>query len=127
MKRNVIALVLGALVAAPVAAQQVTFMTGPQGGVWVPLAARSRVCGRKPSRAWDERHRDAGRWHRQRSPRRRGEGTHRLRQFQFDCRWHRRSRALQEESHQRLPVADKYPQYFQVVAVSSANVKWFAI
>lgn len=26
-----------ALAAAPVAAQQVTFMTGPQGGVWVPL------------------------------------------------------------------------------------------
>jgi len=28
---------LGAVVSAPAAAQQVTFMTGPQGGVWVPL------------------------------------------------------------------------------------------
>jgi TRAP-type uncharacterized transport system substrate-binding protein len=28
---------IGALSALPAAAQQVTFMTGPQGGVWVPL------------------------------------------------------------------------------------------
>jgi TRAP transporter TAXI family solute receptor len=32
-----IALVAGALAAAPVAAQQMTFMTGPQGGSWIPL------------------------------------------------------------------------------------------
>jgi uncharacterized protein len=37
MKLKAIALVLGAVVAAPVAAQQVTFMTGPQGGSWIPL------------------------------------------------------------------------------------------
>ena len=37
MKLKAVALVLGALVAAPAAAQQVTFMTGPQGGSWIPL------------------------------------------------------------------------------------------
>jgi TRAP transporter TAXI family solute receptor len=34
---TLLALAASALFAAPVAAQQVTFMTGPQGGVWVPL------------------------------------------------------------------------------------------
>jgi uncharacterized protein len=37
MKLKAIALVALAIVAAPVAAQQVTFMTGPQGGSWIPL------------------------------------------------------------------------------------------
>ncbi len=37
MKLKAMALVAGALAAAPVAAQQVTFMTGPQGGSWIPL------------------------------------------------------------------------------------------
>jgi TRAP transporter TAXI family solute receptor len=36
MRKTVIAAAL-AIVAAPVAAQQVTFMTGPQGGSWIPL------------------------------------------------------------------------------------------
>jgi TRAP transporter TAXI family solute receptor len=36
MRKTVIAAAL-AMVAAPVAAQQVTFMTGPQGGSWIPL------------------------------------------------------------------------------------------
>jgi TRAP transporter TAXI family solute receptor len=37
MKSRLFALVAGAIVAAPAAAQQVTFMTGPQGGSWIPL------------------------------------------------------------------------------------------
>lgn len=37
MKLKAIALVAGALAGAPAAAQQVTFMTGPQGGSWIPL------------------------------------------------------------------------------------------
>jgi uncharacterized protein len=37
MKMKLIALAAGTLLAAPVAAQQVTFMTGPQGGSWIPL------------------------------------------------------------------------------------------
>jgi TRAP transporter TAXI family solute receptor len=37
MKLKAMALVLGALATAPAAAQQVTFMTGPQGGSWIPL------------------------------------------------------------------------------------------
>jgi uncharacterized protein len=37
MKVKILVLALGALVAAPAAAQQVTFMTGPQGGSWIPL------------------------------------------------------------------------------------------
>jgi uncharacterized protein len=34
---SLLALAAGALIAAPAAAQQVTFMTGPQGGSWIPL------------------------------------------------------------------------------------------
>jgi TRAP transporter TAXI family solute receptor len=34
---SALALAAGAIAAAPVAAQQVTFMTGPQGGSWIPL------------------------------------------------------------------------------------------
>jgi len=34
---SLLALAAGAAFAAPVAAQQVTFMTGPQGGSWIPL------------------------------------------------------------------------------------------
>ena len=37
MKRKFLALAVGAVIAAPAAAQQVTFMTGPQGGSWIPL------------------------------------------------------------------------------------------
>jgi len=36
-KLSLLALAAGAFVAAPAAAQQVTFMTGPQGGSWIPL------------------------------------------------------------------------------------------
>jgi hypothetical protein len=34
---SLLALAAGAVLAAPAAAQQVTFMTGPQGGSWIPL------------------------------------------------------------------------------------------
>jgi uncharacterized protein len=34
---TLLALAAGAVIAAPAAAQQVTFMTGPQGGSWIPL------------------------------------------------------------------------------------------
>jgi uncharacterized protein len=37
MKLKALALVVGAAFAVPAAAQQVTFMTGPQGGSWIPL------------------------------------------------------------------------------------------
>ena len=37
MKKQTLALIIGAALSAPVAAQQVTFMTGPQGGSWIPL------------------------------------------------------------------------------------------
>jgi TRAP transporter TAXI family solute receptor len=37
MRLKTIALAAGALFAVPAAAQQVTFMTGPQGGSWIPL------------------------------------------------------------------------------------------
>ena len=36
-RMTLLALAASAVFAAPVAAQEVTFMTGPQGGVWVPL------------------------------------------------------------------------------------------
>jgi hypothetical protein len=34
---TLLALAAGAIIAAPAAAQQVTFMTGPQGGSWIPM------------------------------------------------------------------------------------------
>jgi TRAP transporter TAXI family solute receptor len=37
MRRKILFAAVAALFAVPAAAQQVTFMTGPQGGVWVPL------------------------------------------------------------------------------------------
>ncbi len=37
MKLKALALAAGAIIAAPAAAQQVTFMTGPQGGSWIQL------------------------------------------------------------------------------------------
>jgi len=37
IRLSLLALAVGAVVAAPAAAQQVTFMTGPQGGSWIPL------------------------------------------------------------------------------------------
>jgi TRAP transporter TAXI family solute receptor len=37
MRLKAFALVAGAILAVPAAAQQVTFMTGPQGGSWIPL------------------------------------------------------------------------------------------
>jgi TRAP transporter TAXI family solute receptor len=37
IRLSLLALAAGAIVAAPAAAQQVTFMTGPQGGSWIPL------------------------------------------------------------------------------------------
>ena len=36
-RMTLLALAAGAVFAAPLAAQQVTFMTGPQGGSWIPL------------------------------------------------------------------------------------------
>ncbi len=37
IKLSLLALAVGAVVAVPASAQQVTFMTGPQGGSWIPL------------------------------------------------------------------------------------------
>jgi len=37
IRLSLLALAAGAVVAAPAAAQRVTFMTGPQGGSWIPL------------------------------------------------------------------------------------------
>ena len=37
MTRKILFAAVAALFAVPAAAQEVTFMTGPQGGVWVPL------------------------------------------------------------------------------------------
>jgi len=36
-QKTLLAIAVGAMMAAPAAAQQVTFMTGPQGGSWIPL------------------------------------------------------------------------------------------
>jgi TRAP-type uncharacterized transport system substrate-binding protein len=78
MKLSRIAAALGlactAVFAAPVSAQQITLMTGPQGGVWVPLGGQLKSmwekaipgqrarCGRRQgaSRLWQFQH-DRGR------------------------------------------------------------------
>lgn len=125
MKRKAIALALGALIAAPAAAQQVTFMTGPQGGVWVPLGGALKGMWEKAIPGLSVTA----------TP---GAGIANVRgvdegkaQIGFG-----NSSSTVDGVAGRAPfkkkaanvcqVANIYPQYFQVVAVSNAGVKSFA-
>ena len=125
MKRNVIALVLGTLVAAPVAAQQVTFMTGPQGGVWVPLGGALKGMWEKAIPGFNVtatpgagianvRGVDEGKAHI-------GFGNSSSTVDGIAGR-----APFKKKVTNVCQIANIYPQYFQVVAVSSANVKSFA-
>lgn len=125
MKRQAIALVLGAVAAAPAAAQQVTFMTGPQGGVWVPLGGALKGMWEKAIPGLSVTA----------TP---GAGIANVRgvdegkaQVGFG-----NSSTTVDGVAGRAPypkkttnvcqVANIYPQYFQVVALTSANVKTLA-
>lgn len=125
MKRHAIAVALSALAAAPVAAQQVTFMTGPQGGVWVPLGGALKGMWEKAIPGLNVTA----------TP---GAGIANIRgidegkaQIGFG-----NSSTTVDGVAGRAPfpkkttnvcqVANIYPQYFQVVALTNAGVKSFA-
>lgn len=125
MKRPAVVFALTALAAAPVAAQQITFMTGPQGGVWVPLGGALKGMWEKAIPGLSVTA----------TP---GAGIANIRgvdegkaQVGFG-----NSSTTVDGVAGRAPfpkkttnvcqVANIYPQYFQVVALASANVKSFA-
>jgi TRAP transporter TAXI family solute receptor len=125
MKRKLLALALGAVIAAPAAAQQVTFMTGPQGGSWIPLGGALK-----------------GMWEKnvpglqiQQTP---GAGISNVRgidegKAQIGLA---NSSTTVDGLEGRAPypkkvtkvcqLANLYPQYFQVVALANANVNKLA-
>jgi hypothetical protein len=125
MKRKLLALAVGAVIAAPAAAQQVTFMTGPQGGSWIPLGGALK-----------------GMWEKnvpglqiQQTP---GAGISNVRgidegKAQIGLA---NSSTTVDGLEGRAPypkkvtkvcqLANLYPQYFQVVALASANVNKLA-
>jgi uncharacterized protein len=116
--------VAGALV-APAAAQQVTFMTGPQGGSWIPLGGALKGMWEKAIPGLDI----------QQTP---GAGIANVRgvdegKAQIGIA---NSSTTVDGVEGRPPykhkttnvcqVANLYPQYFQVVALSDANINSFA-
>jgi hypothetical protein len=125
LTKRVLAASVAALMAAPVAAQQVTFMTGPQGGSWIPLGGALK-----------------GMWEKnvpglqiQQTP---GAGISNVRgidegkaQIGFG-----NSSTTVDGLEGRAPypkkvtkvcqLANLYPQYFQVVALASAGVNSLA-
>jgi hypothetical protein len=125
MKRKLLALAVGAVIAAPAAAQQVTFMTGPQGGSWIPLGGALK-----------------GMWEKnvpglqiQQTP---GAGISNVRgidegKAQIGLA---NSSTTVDGLEGRAPypkkvtkvcqLANLYPQYFQVVALANANVNKLA-
>jgi len=125
MKLKAIALAVGALISVPAAAQQVTFMTGPQGGVWVPLGGALKGMWEKAIPGLNVTA----------TP---GAGIANIRgidegkaQIGFG-----NSSTTVDGLEGRAPypkkvtkvcqVANIYPQYFQVVALSDAKVNSFA-
>ncbi|HZM37041.1 MAG TPA: TAXI family TRAP transporter solute-binding subunit [Burkholderiales bacterium] len=122
MKRKLLALALGAAFAAPVAAQQVTFMTGPQGGSWIPLGGALKGMWEKsvPGLSITQ------------TP---GAGIANIRGVD-EGKAHiglgnSNSTVLGVQGEKPYPkkvtnvcqLANLYPQYFQVVALKDANVK----
>ncbi len=125
MNRKLLALALGAAFAVPAAAQQVTFMTGPQGGSWIPLGGALK-----------------GRWEKnvsglqiQQIP---GAGISNVRGIDAG-KAHiglANSSTTVDGLEGRSPypkkmnnvcqLANLYPQYFQVVALADAGVRSFA-
>lgn len=125
LKLSLLALAAGAIVAAPVAAQQVTFMTGPQGGSWIPLGGALKGLWEKniPGLAITQ------------TP---GAGIANVRGVD-EGKAHiglanSNSTVLGVQGEAPYPkkvtnvcqLANLYPQYFQVVALADAKVNSFA-
>ena len=125
MKRKLLALAVGAVIAAPAAAQQVTFMTGPQGGSWIPLGGALKGMWEKSVTGLQI----------QQTP---GAGISNVRgidegKAQIGLA---NSSTTVDGLEGRAPypkkvtkvcqLANLYPQYFQVVALASANVNKLA-
>jgi uncharacterized protein len=120
-----LALVVAAALAAPVAAEQVTFMTGPQGGSWIPLGGALKSL-------WET---EIAGLSIQQTP---GAGIANVRgidenkaQIGFA-----NSATTVDGLEGRAPypkkvtkvcqLANLYPQYFQVVALKNANINTYA-
>src|SRR5688572_24918087 len=125
MRLKVVALVLGALVTAPAAAQQVTFMTGPQGGSWIPLGGALKGMWEKAVPGLNITQ----------TP---GAGIANVRGVdEGKAQIGLANSSTTVDGLQGRPpypkkvtkvcqVANLYPQYFQVVALKDANVNSFA-
>ena len=125
IRLSLLALAAGTLVAAPAAAQQVTFMTGPQGGSWIPLGGALKGMWEKSVPGLQI----------QQTP---GAGISNVRGVD-EGKAHiglANSSTTVDGLEGRAPypkkvtkvcqLANLYPQYFQVVALANANVNTFA-
>src|SRR5512134_735997 len=124
-RMTLLALAVSATFAAPAAAQEVTFMTGPQGGSWIPLGGalkgmwETNVAGLKITQTpgagiSNVRGIDEGKAHI-------GFGNSSTTVDGLE------GRAPYPKKVTRVcQLANLYPQYFQVVALSSANVNSLA-
>jgi hypothetical protein len=124
-RMTLLALAASAVFAAPAAAQQVTFMTGPQGGVWVPLGGALKGMWEKSIpglsvtatpgagianvRGVDE-----------------GKAQIGLANSSTTVDGLEGRKPYPKKVTKVCQMANIYPQYFQVVALANANVKSFA-
>ena len=121
----VLALAVGAVFAPPLAAQEVTFMTGPQGGSWIPLGGalkglwEKNVAGLKITQTpgagiSNVRGIDEGKAHI-------GFGNSSTTVDGLEGR-----APYPKKVTKVCQLANLYPQYWQMVALTSANVSSFA-
>ena len=125
IRKTLISAVVAAAFAAPAAAQQVTFMTGPQGGSWIPLGGALKGM-------WEK---EVSGLQIQQTP---GAGISNVRgidegKAQIGIA---NSSTTVDGLEGRVPypkkvtkvcqLANLYPQYWQVVALANANVNTFA-
>ena len=124
-RMTLLALAVGATFAAPVAAQEVTFMTGPQGGSWIPLGGalkgmwETNVPGLKITQTpgagiSNVRGIDEGKAHI-------GFGNSSTTVDGLEGR-----APYPKKVTKVCQLANLYPQYWQMVALTSANVSSFA-
>jgi TRAP transporter TAXI family solute receptor len=125
IRLSLLALAAGAVVAAPAAAQEVTFMTGPQGGSWIPLGGalkgmwEKNVAGLKITQTpgagiSNVRGIDEGKAHI-------GFGNSSTTVDGLEGR-----APYPKKVTKVCQLANLYPQYWQMVALTSANVSSFA-
>ncbi|HZN86454.1 MAG TPA: TAXI family TRAP transporter solute-binding subunit [Burkholderiales bacterium] len=125
IRLSLLALAAGAAFATPAAAQQVTFMTGPQGGSWIPLGGalkgmweknvpglaitQTPGAGISNVRGVDE-----------------GKAQIGLANSNTTVLGFQGAAPYPKKVTKVCQLANLYPQYFQVVAVADANVNSFA-